>query len=115
MSTPPCTCPTCGGALIDDGQIRVDIESGIIIARGRAAQLTKQEFALFEALFSAKPRTLSKEQLLSATADFGMDDREIKIVDIFVCKVRKKLAPLGVEIGTVWGKGYRFVGGRSHE
>lgn len=110
-----CQCPTCGGDLVDDGAIRVDSETGIIIARGHAAILTNQEAALFDALWSAKPRTLSKEQLLAATADPAFDDRELKIVDVFVCKTRKKLKPLGIEIGTVWGKGYRIVGGRSHD
>ena len=110
-----CQCPTCGGDLVDDGSIHVDDETGIVVAQGRAAVLTNQEAALFNALWSAKPRMLSKEQLLAATADLAFDDREIKIVDVFICKTRKKLKPLGIEIGTVRGKGYRIVGGRSHD
>lgn len=110
-----CNCPTCGGVLVDDDTVRVDSETGIVVARGHAAMLTNQEGAIFAALWSAKPRTLTKEQLLAATADHAFDDRELKIVDVFICKARKKLQPLGIEIGTVWGKGYRIVGGRSHD
>lgn len=107
-----CTCPTCGSALVDDGKVRFDAESGVVIGNGRAAALTGAEALMFEALWSAKPRTLSKEQLLDATSGIGFDDRELKIVDVFICKARKKLTPLGIKIGTVWGKGYRIVGGR---
>ncbi|WP_375599346.1 winged helix-turn-helix domain-containing protein [Devosia sp. Naph2] len=110
-----CTCPTCGGALRPGSEIRVDLEAGIVVGNGHAAVLTNAEHALFEALWSARPRTLSKEQLLAATSGLGFDDREIKIVDVFICKARKKLKPLGLEIGTVWGRGYRIVGGSTNE
>lgn len=36
----------------------------------------------------------------------GRDEAEPKIVDVFVCKLRKKLKPFGVAIETVWGNGY---------
>ena len=103
-------CPCCGAALIDNGRIRVDEEGGLVVGKGRVASLTKQEFALFLTLWGGAPRTFTKEQLLNATADIGFDEREIKIVDVFVCKARKKLQPLGVNIETVWGRGYRIVG-----
>lgn len=78
---------------------------------GHVASLTSQEFALFEALWSARPRTMSKEQLLAAL--YGLrpesEEAEIKIIDVFVCKARKKLVPLGVNIETAWGVGYRIV------
>lgn len=110
-----CACPTCGAPLTDGSEIRVDLEAGIVVGNGHAAVLTNAEHALFEALWMARPRTLSKEQLLDATSGLGFDDRELKIVDVFICKARKKLKPLGLEIGTVWGKGYRIVGGTKHE
>ena len=97
-----CTCPTCGGALRPDSEIRIDLEAGIVVGNGHAAVLTNAEHALFEALWSARPRILSKEQLLAATSGLGFDDR-------------KKLKPLGLEIGTVWGRGYRIVGGSINE
>jgi DNA-binding response OmpR family regulator len=55
---------------------------------------------------------LSKEQLLTATADIvGDDDRQAKLVDVFVCGVRGKLADIGIVLETVWGRGYRIVAG----
>ena len=37
-----------------------------------------------------------------------MDEPEVKIIDVFICKLRKKLAQAGAGdlIGTVWGRGY---------
>lgn len=40
--------------------------------------------------------------------DVGSDEAEIKIIDVFVCKLRRKLKPLGLEIGTRWGVGYEM-------
>lgn len=107
-----CACPLCGSPIVDDDRVLVDFDGGLIVARGQIARLTKQEFALFEALWSARPRMLNKERLLAATAGTGFDDRELKIIDVFVCKARKKLEPLGIAIETVWGAGYRITTGK---
>ncbi|MDR3488759.1 MAG: winged helix-turn-helix domain-containing protein [Bradyrhizobium sp.] len=48
-----------------------------------------------------------KEQIMTALyRDQNRDEAEQKIVDVFVCKVRKKLKPFGVVIRTIWGVGY---------
>lgn len=107
-------CPLCAAPIIDDGRVLVDIEGGLIVGGGRVAQLTKQEFAVFLALWSARPRTLSKDQLIDAL--YGLlpdgDTPEIKIVDVFICKLRPKIKGMGVSIETAWGKGYRMITGR---
>lgn len=105
-----CPCPLCGAA-IAPGRLLVDVEGGLLVGNGQVVTLTRQQFALFEALWSARPRTLSKEQLLDSI--YGLlpsgDEPEIKIIDVFVCKIRKKVDPLGFAIQTVWGRGYRIV------
>ena len=105
-------CPLCGSAIPDDGRILIDLEGGLVVGGGHVANLTAQEFALFDALWSARPRTLSKEKLLNALYGLkpGGDEPEIKIIDVFICKARPKLLPLGVTVETVWGKGYRITG-----
>ena len=51
----------------------------------------------------------SKEHLLAVAHDGRTDEPpEIKIVDVFICKVRKKLVPHGITISTLWGAGYRL-------
>lgn len=105
-----CSCPLCGAA-IAPGRLLVDVEGGLLVGNGQVATLTRQESALFKALWSARPRTLSKEQLLDSI--YGLlpdaDEPEIKIIDVFVCKIRKKVDPLGFAIETVWGRGYRII------
>lgn len=76
---------------------------------GRFACLTAQEAGVFEQLRAARGKVLSKQVLLANLYTHEADEAEIRIIDVFVCKLRKKLAPLGVEIGTAWGRGYRLV------
>jgi DNA-binding response OmpR family regulator len=103
-----CACPTCGQPLPAES-FSIDWDAGIIVAAGRFAQLTRQEMAVFTTLHSAKGGVRSKEQLLAAVTSFVDDEPEIKIVDVFVCKIRKKFAGLNLSIETVWGIGYRLL------
>ncbi len=101
-------CPTCGQGLPETDDLRVD-PAGIVLRGSRYALLTQLEFSVFEGLRQASHRHVSKEQLLAGIYLHEQDEAEIKIVDVVICKLRKKLKPLGVEIATVWGRGYRFV------
>lgn len=52
----------------------------------------------------------SKDAIMSALyRDDGREEPEMKIVDVFVCKLRKKLAPYGFPIQTIWGHGYKLA------
>lgn len=67
--------------------------------------LTASEARVFAYLASRDQAT--KAQIMTALyADRIDEDPEIKIVDVFICKLRKKLAPFGVSITTLWGRGY---------
>lgn len=103
-------CPCCGRPLPDLPDLIVD-PAGFLVRNGRFARLTWQEFTLFEAMRNRPGRVRSKEQLLAALYALRHDGEvpEIKIIDVFICHLRKKLAPLGLEIQTLWGHGYRFV------
>lgn len=101
-------CPCCRRPLPETNDLVID--SGIVVCNGRVAALTIQENALLEILAAAKGRVQSKERLLASLYALQPDDPpEIKIIDVFVCKLRKKLKPLGVEIFTVRGQGYRLL------
>jgi two-component system cell cycle response regulator CtrA len=70
--------------------------------------LTGKEYGILELLSLRKGTTLTKEMFLNHLYG-GMDEPELKIIDVFVCKLRKKLtAGTGGEnyIETVWGRGY---------
>ena len=69
--------------------------------------LTGKEYAILELLTLRKGMVLTKEAFLNHLYG-GMDEPEVKIIDVFICKLRKKLAQAGADnlIGTVWGRGY---------
>ena len=69
--------------------------------------LTGKEYSILELLVLRKGMVLTKEAFLNHLYG-GMDEPEVKIIDVFVCKLRKKLARAGAEgiIGTIWGRGY---------
>lgn len=108
MSLAPSNCPCCGQALPQDDTLRVD-EAGIVVRNGRFAVLTKQENEIFALLRAARGKVLTKQRLLAGLYPIEADEAEIKIIDVFVCKLRAKLKPLDVTVQTVWGRGYRFV------
>ena len=69
--------------------------------------LTGKEYSILELLVLRKGMVLTKEAFLNHLYG-GMDEPEMKIIDVFICKLRKKLAQAGAPnlIGTVWGRGY---------
>ena len=70
--------------------------------------LTVKEYGILELLSLRKGTTLTKEMFLNHLYG-GMDEPELKIIDVFVCKLRKKLAQAtggSHYIETVWGRGY---------
>lgn len=69
--------------------------------------LTAHEARVIGVLLTRELAT--KEAIMAALySGRAVDAAEPKIVDVFVCKARKKLAPFGIEIETVWGQGYRI-------
>ena len=69
--------------------------------------LTSSETKIFGRLL--KPGVATKAAMMATLyRDVGCDEAEIKIVDVFVCRLRKKLKPWGLTILTVWGLGYEM-------
>ncbi len=91
---------------IDDLVINLDTKS--VAVNGERVHLTGKEYQVLELLALRKGTTLSKEMFLNNLYG-GMDEPELKIIDVFICKLRKKLANAsgGKDyIETVWGRGY---------
>lgn len=106
MSQPECTCPVCGHK-VDDIPITILPERGMIIAGGKFAVVQPGEMLLLQRLCEVFPRVLTKEAALDWLYQLNPDGAaEMRIIDVYVCKMRKKLNPLGVRIDTAWGKGY---------
>lgn len=89
------------------GELLLNLNSKEVVVNGTALHLTGKEYAILELLALRKGSVLTKEAFLNHLYG-GIDEPEMKIIDVFVCKLRKKLAHAGVDglIGTVWGRGY---------
>jgi two-component system cell cycle response regulator CtrA len=78
-----------------------------VVVDDQTVHLTGKEYAILELLVLRKGMVLTKEAFLNHLYG-GIDEPEMKIIDVFICKLRKKLAQAGAGnlIGTVWGRGY---------
>jgi two-component system cell cycle response regulator CtrA len=89
------------------GALQLNLESREVLVSGEPVHLTGKEYAMLELMVLRKGTVLTKEAFLNHLYG-GMDEPEVKIIDVFICKLRKKLAAAGAGdiIGTVWGRGY---------
>jgi two-component system, cell cycle response regulator CtrA len=93
---------------IRTGMLAVNLETRVVSVNDKPVHLTGKEYRILELLSLRKGTTLTKEMFLDHLYH-GMDEPEIKIIDVFVCKLRKKLAQAtggSHYIETVWGRGY---------
>ena len=95
-------------SVIDTGKLCVNLDARTVEVSGQSVHLTGKEYGIIELLSLRKGTTLTKEMFLNHLYG-GMDEPELKIIDVFICKLRKKLATAtGGDhyIETVWGRGY---------
>ena len=95
-------------SIIKTGKISVNLDDHTVEVDGKPIHLTGKEFGILELLSLRKGTTLTKEMFLNHLYG-GMDEPELKIIDVFICKLRKKLANASDGknyIETVWGRGY---------
>jgi two-component system cell cycle response regulator CtrA len=90
------------------GKIVLDMEARTAEFNAKSINLTSKEYSILELLMLRKGTPIKKETFLSHLYG-GIDEPEIKIIDVFVCKLRKKIEDIsgGVNyIETLWGRGY---------
>ena len=95
-------------SVITTGKLIVNLDAKTVEVDGSRVHLTGKEYQMLELLSLRKGTTLTKEMFLNHLYG-GMDEPELKIIDVFICKLRKKLAAAtgGKHyIETVWGRGY---------
>lgn len=99
-----------GESTVRTGKLVVNLHTREVSVEDHSVHLTNKEYGILELLALRKSTTLTKEMFLDHLYG-GMDEPEIKIIDVFVCKLRKKLAGAtggNHYIETVWGRGYRL-------
>ena len=79
-------------SVINTGDIVVNLDAKTVEVNGQRVHLTGKEYQMLELLSLRKGTTLTKEMFLNHLYG-GMDEPELKIIDVFICKLRKKLAP----------------------
>ena len=95
-------------SVIRTGRVSVNLDAKTVDVEGTPVHLTGKEYQMLELLSLRKGTTLTKEMFLNHLYG-GMDEPELKIIDVFICKLRKKLAEATGgqnHIETVWGRGY---------
>ena len=101
------SAPNCLST-IRTGDFVVDLNTRVGSVDGKPVRLTGKEYGILELLSLQKGTTVTKEMFLTHLYS-GVHEPEIKIIDVFVCKLRKKLAQAtgGYHyIQTIWGRGY---------
>lgn len=95
-------------SIIWTGKVAVNLDAKTVEVEGKTIHLTGKEYQMLELLSLRKGTTLTKEMFLNHLYG-GMDEPELKIIDVFICKLRKKIAQATDNenyIQTVWGRGY---------
>ena len=96
-------------SVIRTGDLAVNLDARTVEMNGKAVHLTGKEYGILELLSLRKGTTLTKDMFLNHLYN-GMDEPELKIIDVFVCKLRKKLSAASKDgetyVHTVWGRGY---------
>ena len=95
-------------SVIRTGRMVVNMDLRAVEIDGRRLHVTGKEYSILELLSLRKGTTLTKEMFLDHLYG-GIDEPELKIIDVFICKLRKKVAAVtgGFHyIETVWGRGY---------
>ncbi len=93
---------------IRTGRMTVNLDTRSVAIDDLPVHLTGKEYGILELLALRKGTTLTKEQFLNHLYG-GLDEPELKIIDVFICKLRKKLSTMSDGenyIETVWGRGY---------
>lgn len=89
------------------GTVTLNLDNREVFVDGQILHLSGKEYAILELLMLRKGVVLTKDEFLTHLYG-GMDGPEMKIIDVFICKLRKKLAAAGAAnlIRTCWGSGY---------
>jgi DNA-binding response OmpR family regulator len=99
------------GNILNAGQIVIDQSKHEVTVAGRPINLTPTEFKLLTAIFSARGRVLTRDQLMDRTMGTGVFVTD-RAIDVHITAVRKKLGDLAWMVHTVRGVGYRLLENR---
>lgn len=106
MSGDRLKCAHCGQAIPQAGGIVADRDRCEIRFNGYAVYAPTHEFEMFAFMLERIGRVISKESFLTLMYQLEDDEPQMKIIDVFICKLRSKLRGTGLVIKTHWARGY---------
>jgi len=102
-------------SVITAGQLQINVDAKTVEVNGRRLNVSRKEYQLLELFALRKGTTLTKDMFMNHLYG-GLDEPEFKIIDVFICKLRKKIAQASngeSYITTVWGRGYMLSEGEA--
>lgn len=96
--------------IIQIDNLKINLETREVYVNRNQVHLTGKEYSILEMLVARRGILISKSTILNYLYTIEKDEPDVKIIDVFVCKLRKKLQQAGAEdfISTMWGQGYIF-------
>jgi DNA-binding response OmpR family regulator len=104
----PMSRPETNQSEVRTGKLVVNLDQRLVLVDDHPVRVTGKEYDILELLVLHKGTPLTKAMILDYLYG-GMDKPEVKIIDVFICKLRKKVAQAtggSHYIETVWGRGY---------
>src|ERR1700685_1826235 len=98
-------------SVITIGKFSINLDTKTVEVDGTNVPVTPKEYQVLELLALRKGATVTKDMLINHLYN-GLDEPIVKIIDVFICKLRKKLADASGGdnyIETIWGRGYRLI------
>ncbi len=93
---------------IDSSEFKLLPEAAAFIKSGKTINLTQREYIIFEELYKNKETPLTRDELILC---FKNDEKmTVRNIDVHIFSLRKKIKEIGLNIETVWGKGYKLLG-----
>jgi two-component system response regulator QseB len=96
---------------LSHGELELDTARHTATLKGQALELTNREWAILELLLMQSPKVVSKDKIVQALAGWDVD-LSPNAIEVYISRLRSKLAASGVLIRTIRGMGYRIDGDR---
>lgn len=98
-------CPCCGNPIFDLSETKFCDRT--LISGTHVVRFTKNQTVVLDLLWSKRPNVVTKQSIWNSL--YALDPNggpDPKVIDVMIYHIRKKLAPAGLEIVTVWGRGF---------
>ena len=104
-------------SIVKVGNLELNLDNRTVTVAGKPVHLTTKEYGILELLVLRNGAVLTKEMFLNHLYGAVDTEPECKIIDVFICKLRRKLYEALPEplIETVWGQGYTLKKPRDDE